>query len=577
MKKLLLLCFLLGSASQWIVSQNKVDSLMQQLKSEKETNKKIQLYIDLCRAHIAHDYETSKLYAQRAAALAKEVDNTFGLAQSYSCEGSLYNYYQQYIPAICILEKAIALYGDNQFLEEVGYDNLQLANSYKNIGNYATGLERAFKANDIYKKLNNQNGLRRVSNLLGSLYRYLGNYDKSIYYYSKSLEISELQDYQPGMAAALNNWGLVHKLQGNNELALEYYARSGAIEKMLGDKHGIGIYYNNVGIIHLESNRLDSAFVYFKYALALREETGDEKGKANVYDNLGDYYQKIGNLKKAEEYYIRCIELAKKLHLVRLESVAYKSLTETYEKNENYKAAFSAHKRFKQLSDSLFNYNKALEYMQLEMQHQKKEDLALSELKTQRERFIYFIVIGLFLILFMVFMIMIQKQRSRSIYQKLRAAELEKKQKKINQALERKNKELVSFSMNIAQHHELCLSVINKLETTIGSLKKDNKPIIQNIINEIKSDLNHSSWEEFEVRFLQVHQSFYDNLMSQFPSLSQNEKRLCAFLRLDMSTKEISSITGQTPHTINVARTRLRKKLNLANTDVALNDFLISY
>ncbi len=563
--------------SQWIVSQDNVASLMQQLKIATESAKKIQLYLKLSRAHWTLDYDKSKLYAQRATALAKEEKNTFALAQSYSCVGSLYNNHQQYIPAIRKLEKAIALYDEDFCSEEVGYDYLQLAASYKNIGDYATGLERAFKANDIYIKLNDQDGLRRVSNLLGSLYRYLGNYDKSIYYYSKSLEISELQGYQPGIAAALNNWGLVHKLQGNSKMALECYKRSGAIEKKLGDKRGMGIYYNNVGIIYMEKGMLDSAFVYFKSAQALREEVDDEKGMANVYDNFGDYYQKTGNLKKAEEYYIMCIDLAQKLNLVRLQGVAYQSLTDVYRKSNNYKEAFWAHKRFKQLSDSLYNTNRLMEYAQLEMQNEMKESHAEQELNDQREHFIYCVVIGLFLILLMVFIILHQKQRGNSIRQKLRAAKLVEKQKEIKCALERKDKELVAFSMNIAQFHELNLSVINKLETAIETLKKDNKPIIQNIINEIRSDLNHSSWEEFELRFLQVHQSFYDNLMSQFPSLSKNEKRLCAFLRLDMSTKEISAITGQTPHTVNVARTRLRKKLNLVNTDVSLNEFLISY
>jgi DNA-binding CsgD family transcriptional regulator len=58
------------------------------------------------------------------------------------------------------------------------------------------------------------------------------------------------------------------------------------------------------------------------------------------------------------------------------------------------------------------------------------------------------------------------------------------------------------------------------------------------------------------------------------PELSLNERRLCAFLRLNMTTKEIASITGQSPRSIEVARTRLRKKLNLTNSDTSLTDFL---
>ena len=66
----------------------------------------------------------------------------------------------------------------------------------------------------------------------------------------------------------------------------------------------------------------------------------------------------------------------------------------------------------------------------------------------------------------------------------------------------------------------------------------------------------------------------YRNLNEKFPNLTENEKKLCALLRLDMNTKDIASITRQNPSSIEVARTRLRKKLNISNTDISLNNFL---
>jgi DNA-binding CsgD family transcriptional regulator len=63
-------------------------------------------------------------------------------------------------------------------------------------------------------------------------------------------------------------------------------------------------------------------------------------------------------------------------------------------------------------------------------------------------------------------------------------------------------------------------------------------------------------------------------LQQQFPDLSPNERRLCAFLRLNMSSKEISTITGQSIHSIQVARTRLRKKLQLTHSEQGLIEFL---
>jgi DNA-binding CsgD family transcriptional regulator len=62
--------------------------------------------------------------------------------------------------------------------------------------------------------------------------------------------------------------------------------------------------------------------------------------------------------------------------------------------------------------------------------------------------------------------------------------------------------------------------------------------------------------------------------MATYPDLTPNEKKICAFLRLNMSTKDIAAITHQSVHSLNVARTRLRKKLGIDGTDENLVNFL---
>jgi len=64
-------------------------------------------------------------------------------------------------------------------------------------------------------------------------------------------------------------------------------------------------------------------------------------------------------------------------------------------------------------------------------------------------------------------------------------------------------------------------------------------------------------------RICLVHNKFYNTLNSKFPDLTPNELKLCAFLRLNMSTKEIAAITYQSYNSLSTARYRLRKKLGL--------------
>ena len=93
--------------------------------------------------------------------------------------------------------------------------------------------------------------------------------------------------------------------------------------------------------------------------------------------------------------------------------------------------------------------------------------------------------------------------------------------------------------------------------------KSDNSRNIETIIKSIDKDSVNSLWKEFEVRYMEVHKDFHQKLTSSFPDLTANERRLCAFIVLNLSTKDISSITYQSAHSIKIARYRLRKKLGL--------------
>ena len=92
---------------------------------------------------------------------------------------------------------------------------------------------------------------------------------------------------------------------------------------------------------------------------------------------------------------------------------------------------------------------------------------------------------------------------------------------------------------------------------------------------EMRLKKDNDVWTEFETYFTKVHPDFYTKLSQQFPDLTPNEKKLCAFLKLNLSTKEISAITYQSVNSIMVSRTRLRKKLNIQGEETNLTNFLM--
>ena len=106
------------------------------------------------------------------------------------------------------------------------------------------------------------------------------------------------------------------------------------------------------------------------------------------------------------------------------------------------------------------------------------------------------------------------------------------------------------------------------------AIRDETKAAIYQIARELKKASNDQFIEEFETRFKQVHSEFYEKLMQQYPALSPQEQRLCAFLRLNMSTKEIANLTGQRIRSLEIARSRLRKKLGISGSEINLVTFL---
>lgn len=172
---------------------------------------------------------------------------------------------------------------------------------------------------------------------------------------------------------------------------------------------------------------------------------------------------------------------------------------------------------------------------------------------------------------------MLSRQRIKNRQQALLIKNIELEKKQIESDLEQKQKELAAGTIYRVKKNEILGDIVSRLNSSLENLKDENVPVIKEIIEDLKNSINSHIWDEFELRFLEVHKGFYDNLACSYPELTTNEKRLSAFLRLDFSTKEISSITNQSPHSINIARTRLRKKLGLANTDTNLSSFLAQF
>jgi len=95
---------------------------------------------------------------------------------------------------------------------------------------------------------------------------------------------------------------------------------------------------------------------------------------------------------------------------------------------------------------------------------------------------------------------------------------------------------------------------------------------ISKLIDDAHND--DRDWDVFEKSFNESHGNFFKKLKADYPTLVPNDLKLCAYLRLNMSSKEIASLLNITTRGVEIRRYRLRKKLNLP-TDKNLSEFLL--
>lgn len=152
---------------------------------------------------------------------------------------------------------------------------------------------------------------------------------------------------------------------------------------------------------------------------------------------------------------------------------------------------------------------------------------------------------------------------------------IELKNQQLQKELEHQARELASSTMHIVQKSEMLLSIKDKLRR-ISQISNDPKikPEIAELIRNIDNDaLIDKEWDKFELYFNTIHNRFTVLLKEKHPVLSSNDIKMCAYLRMNLSTKEIASLLNISVRGVEISRYRLRKKMMLEN-GVNLTEYL---
>jgi tetratricopeptide (TPR) repeat protein/DNA-binding CsgD family transcriptional regulator len=518
-----------------------LDSLRIALTTAIDDSTRFNINIQLTNYYFKRDVDSALFFANNAVQLANELDESVYYTLSKNELASIFFQQGNY-------GRAMAYYYDVLKIHEEEKDSIQLLVSYFNIAL-------------VYDKLNDNR--------------------KSQDYYFKSLEILESflkTDPEKVLIFAIgriyNNLGITFHNDKQYDKALDYYHKAIQISEETNNKAALPYAYNNIGLVYKELGDYDIALTFYDKSLSIREQIDDKEGIALTYSYFADCYNLKKDIQKAILYYNNALDLAKEVKNTNLQRVVAESLIKAYAQAENYKKSYEMHLVYKTLSDSLNLQEGSRTAAMLDMQYKFDKIQKEMELEQQQRIFRNLTVSGILFTLLVVTTLLFFLAQSKVRRIRLQRENYRLERDKLEDELDYKNKELTTNVMYLLRKNELINSMSEKLLALKNTLLKANQNAIQDIINELQRSIDDDVWKEFEYRFKDVHEGFYKKLNELFPDLTQNEKKLCAFLRLNMSTKEISAITFQSTHSITIARSRLRKKLNLTNQDVNLVEFL---
>ncbi len=545
------------------------DSLELALALEKDPQNKVEILNKQTEAFITSDPDRALAFAHRAFDIGEEQNlqegkliSLINMAEIYWSKTNLKASLQY---ATIAKELARSLNKLTDYAEAL----LIIGKIYTDLGDYEKSSELNYEALKILEQQDDKIGIGKAINRIGYVYFEQENYDKALEYYLKSLTIArEIKD-QTGIARGLNN---VAAIYGNNKdyknLDL-YLLEAIKLNKQTGKRLWEGINYLNLGVSNREQKNYDSAIFYYNQAEIIFKETNNIPKLASVYLGFSKYFSDLNDLDKSLYYANQSYNLGKKNKLKKSVYDAAKRLHEIYlEQNDliNSYKYISVECRMK---DSLNIEKRMTRLSQLELLYEFEKSDQEKKLRQQRLDYIYLIVGTIVIFLFILTIILLAARH------RIRAKNAIILKKQLESEIDTKNKELTSNVMTLMRKNEILSEIADKLlDIRNEAVKEETKSAIKRIAGELHKTTDNEIWDEFEIRFRQVHSDFYDKLIKQFPNLSPSEQRLCAFLRLNMTSKEISEITGQQIKTLEIARSRLRKKLGISNTQVNLVTFL---
>lgn len=456
---------------------------------------------------------------------------------------------------------------------------------YKTVGYYYLNTSELAKSLEAFQNaLNNQptQSGKEIGDIylgIGGIYFYLDDLEQSLYYCELAHDIYLKTNSDRSLSSYYANIANIYAVQNQTEKAISNLKESLIIADKFKDTLVSSNILNSLSILAIEQQDYKTANQYLTRSHALSEQIKDNQLKANVLHITGQLYEALKDFDMALLYFNQANTIGSKDSL-RIKLNTSQSLANIAEVNNNYKLSNHHLKEYHRISQKIKGANVTKEIEKIKWQNILKEQTIKQTLTEQNLKFRTYLYSTLTLLAFvsitLIWFMYKNKSNSLKLY-KLEKESLEEsfkieKELKLSQEIIHKqeldslNKELTSQNILMLTKNDFLndlnkiISTKEEIETSEAKLKKIKRAI--NNTSNIEKD-----WNQFQQIFQQVHPGFFSQLHEKYPQITKSELRICAYIKINMTNNEIASLLNISHKSLITSRYRIRKKLNLENTD----------
>jgi tetratricopeptide (TPR) repeat protein len=539
-------------------------------------------------------FDSAFIYSEEGLALTTALQDDSGRAWMLNLKGLACNGKGNYKEAGIYFTEALTLFektkdtdGQSRAINNIGITHYYL-------DDYTNALTWYLRGVRLMEEQNDQGSIATALVNVGIVYRRLGNLERAEQYYNRALGYCRKSNNKKSMLQVVGSLGAICYDRGNLTQSEAYHLQAVQLSRELGDRQREALAYSNLGAIEQDQGDLKEAIRYFEMNIAILNAQDNTADQMNSYVNLVDLYIRLDDLPSAKEYAALMERVARETDSRMYWMNFYQARSKVEYALGDFKKAYHYSEKFHEVKDSLFSKERIVMTEELAERYEserKEQQLLLNSRQIEilrkdsekKELQLLVVLIGALLIVVISIMSYVRyRERSKRNHELAeknnKILELDLKNEKLQRDLlekevEYKNQELTNLANFILEKE----SLISTLEGYLGDLAlefREKGGKIQKILSFVAKHRGiHAEREELLSHIRQLHESFYFRLEQAVPDLSVSEKRLCALLRLNLSSKQIATLLNISPKSVDMNRYRLRKKLGIAS-DQLLTDFV---